>query len=103
MFMRIFPSRKFRFACIGAITLSTAWILMTILAGLLVCNPPEKNWNPDAPGYCGNQTAAFVAVGVVDVLNEICLLVLPLPMLFKLHLSQRYRVALSCVFSTGVM
>ncbi|KAI0536193.1 hypothetical protein GGR58DRAFT_403915 [Xylaria digitata] len=103
IFMRIFPSRKFRLACIVVISLSTAWMLRTILVDLLVCNPPEKNWNSDAPRYCGNQTATFVAVGVMDATNEICLFVLPLPMLFKLHLSRRYRVTLACAFSTGVM
>lgn len=75
-----------------------------LLTGLLVCRPIEMNWNPDVPGgSCGNQYVGFGVVAAVDIINELCLMILPIPSLYKLHMSRRYKIALGCVFCTGIM
>lgn len=103
MLMRIFVTRKVKIAGNLLIVLSSIWILLTILVGLLLCRPIEKNWNPAANGSCGDQYAGFAVVAAIDIFNELCLLVLPIPSLYKLQVRRRYKVALVAVFCTGVV
>ncbi|KAI0405459.1 hypothetical protein F4802DRAFT_185863 [Xylaria palmicola] len=103
MLMRIFVTRSVRMAGIAILTLSIIWIIFTILVGLLLCRPIEKNWNPAAHGTCGNQYAGFGAVAGLDILNELALVILPIPSVWGLQLDRRYKVALAGVFGAGVM
>ena len=84
--------------------LATSWAIMTILIGLLICRPLSMNWNPLTPGgKCGNQTAAFAAVGVVDLLTDLLILVLPLPMVVRLQVSRANKIGLVAIFGAGVL
>lgn len=104
MLMRIFITPQFRLVAFCVMALSFMWMVMTILAGLLLCHPIKMNWDPQTPGgRCGNQYAAFVTVAAVDVFNEILLLLLPLPMVLNLHIGRRYKIGLACVFCSGIL
>ncbi|KAI0596110.1 hypothetical protein F4775DRAFT_322166 [Biscogniauxia sp. FL1348] len=103
MLMRIFPTRKLRIASYFLIALSTLWMILTILVGLLLCRPIEKNWYPGADGTCGNQFVGFGVVAAVDIVNELCLIILPIPSVLRLHIGKRYKVALAAVFSSGII
>ncbi|KAI1097856.1 hypothetical protein F4804DRAFT_326346 [Jackrogersella minutella] len=103
MLMRIFVTRRVRIAGSFIIFISALWIVLTILVGLLLCKPIQQNWNMNAGGTCGNQYAGFGVVAAVDIFNEICLLILPIPSVLNLHIHNRYKVALAGVFGTGIM
>ena len=85
-------------------TLSIAWALMTILIGFLLCLPVDYNWNllPTA-GHCGNQRSAYAAVGFVDIFSDAAILILPQPMIWKLHLPKTTRIALTGILCLGVL
>lgn len=77
---------------------------MTILIGILICQPVEMNWNPQTPGgHCGNQNAAYSAVGVVDIVVDFAILLLPIPTVLKLQLPTANRIGLMFVFSFGIL
>ncbi len=52
---------------------------MTILIGLLVCRPIEKNWDPTAVGTCGDQIAAYTAVSIYNVVVDVVMCLMPIP------------------------
>ncbi|KAK8107070.1 uncharacterized protein PG998_009083, partial [Apiospora kogelbergensis] len=104
MLKRIFITREFAIAANIVMAFTLAWALMTILMGLLICHPVEMNWNPFTPGgRCGDQVAAFGAIGIVDMINELAILALPIPMVLQLRMPFRYKAALFCVFGAGVL
>lgn len=104
MLKRIFITREFAIAANIVMAFTLAWALMTILMGLLICHPVEMNWNPFTPGgRCGDQVAAFGAIGIVDMINELAILALPIPMVLQLMMPFRYKAALFCVFGAGVL
>lgn len=79
-------------------------MLQTILVGIVICRPTEMNWNPWTPGgWCGNEMAAFASVGAVDVINELCILILPIPYICKLQMKTRYKLGLGCIFGAGIV
>ncbi|KAI0159690.1 hypothetical protein GGR57DRAFT_458354 [Xylariaceae sp. FL1272] len=104
MIMRIFPARHVRIGGITLIVLSALWMLHPLFTGLLLCTPIEANWNPTTPGAeCGNQYIGYGVVAGIDILNELALLILPIPSLLGIHLNTRYKVALLGVFGTGLI
>ncbi|KAI0385918.1 hypothetical protein F5Y04DRAFT_160013 [Hypomontagnella monticulosa] len=104
MFMNIFFSRRFRLAAMVTIAFTITWMFLTLLLELFVCHPIEKNWNfRSTIGHCGDQRAAFASVGVVDILTQLTILMLPLPTIVKLEMEWRYKIVTACVFSIGIL
>ncbi|TEA15717.1 Satratoxin biosynthesis SC1 cluster protein 4 [Colletotrichum sidae] len=104
MLQRIFFVRPFKIAAWVAMGLAAAWMLMTILIGLLICRPIAMQWDPTIPGgECGDQTTAFAAVVVVDIIVDVFIFVLPIPMVLKLQVSRAHRIALMGIFGAGIL
>lgn len=79
-----------------------AYCLMVVLIAFLLCQPLAFNWDPTIPGgRCGDQNSAFLASGVLNLIIDILVIVLPLPMLWNLHMATHKRVGLMLMFSTG--
>ncbi|KAL9060209.1 MAG: hypothetical protein Q9162_000823 [Coniocarpon cinnabarinum] len=94
----IFPMRPFRIACLCLGILSGCWAIITILVGYLACNPLAYNWDPHIKGHCGNLVAAWTFIGVMDVVIDASIFVLPFPMLMKLKMRTGRKLAVSSVF-----
>ncbi len=104
MLIRIFFIRPFKIAAYLVMGLCTAWAIMTILIAFLLCLPLDYNWNLlPTTGHCGNQTSAYTAVGVVDILTDVLILLLPLPMIWRLQVPQANRIALAALLCLGIL
>ncbi|KAF2499359.1 hypothetical protein BU16DRAFT_523853 [Lophium mytilinum] len=102
MLARIFFVRPFVIAARVAMGFAAAWGLMTFLIGILICQPIQMNWDPTVKGgKCGNQNAAFTSVGIVDLLTDFFILLLPMPMVVKLQIPRANKIGLVCIFCTG--
>ncbi|PYI25962.1 hypothetical protein BP00DRAFT_357175 [Aspergillus indologenus CBS 114.80] len=94
------PSR-FRYALWVVHGLNIAWSISTILMIFLTCSPIEKNWMPDRPGTCIDTKSLWLGFGTPDLIIDVLVLLLPLPMLWKLHLRLMRRLLLAGVFTCG--
>ncbi|QSZ31556.1 hypothetical protein DSL72_001123 [Monilinia vaccinii-corymbosi] len=103
LLMRIFSTKRFRIAASIVMGLCIAWSMMTILIAFLICRPLDYNWNLKPPGNnCGNQTLAYASVGVVDILTDTCILILPIPMVWNLQMPKLSKALLLCMLGFGV-
>ena len=73
------------------------------VAALLVCRPLEYNWNRTIEGHCYNQSEAFEAVGIVNLLTDFFIFVLPMPVLWGLQLPVGKKIGLTATFGIGLM
>ncbi|KAI3393495.1 hypothetical protein diail_4216 [Diaporthe ilicicola] len=103
MLKRIFAVKPFEIVTWIIIGLQAGWLLMTVLIGFLICRPVQKNWDPTAEGTCGNQIAGYTAVSVVNVIVDVLILLLPLPMVYRLQTKPGYKVGLFAIFSIGMV
>ncbi|KAJ0166102.1 hypothetical protein CTA2_8648 [Colletotrichum tanaceti] len=104
MLQRIFFVRTFKIAAWITTGLCVCWMFFTILIGIFICQPVAMNWDPTTPGgTCGNQNAAFAAVGFFDLVTDLIILVLPIPMVYKLQLRWPHKVALYVIFGAGAL
>ncbi|KAF9241048.1 hypothetical protein CBS147339_4328 [Penicillium roqueforti] len=84
-------------------TIVWAWGLSIILESFLICHPVAFNWNPTLPkGGCGNRNAAFVVAGVLNMVTDLMVMLLPIPYIWKLQLPVGRKIGLSVAFSIGL-
>lgn len=103
MIKRIFFESYHAWIPYSLMVLNFCWMMQTILTGLLLCHPITLNWNPSGRGSCGNQTVAFSAVSIVDIVTDILIISLPAKMLWGLGLKRAYKVAIACMFGAGLV
>lgn len=104
MLLTVFSVKSFRLAGYAVLAICVLWGVMTILVAFLLCRPLGYNWNLLPPsGHCGNQQSAYAAVGITDILTDVMILVLPLPMIWKLQLPLGNKIALAGLLCLGIL
>lgn len=102
LYISIFRVRSFRIAAYVATAVSVCWFVSVFLEEMLLCRPLAFNWDPSIKGgRCANRPAAYLAAGIINLLTDIMVLCLPVPMVWKLQLPTRKKLGLSIVFGVG--
>ena len=103
MYLRLFGvSTPFRYATWAVMTFVTGYLFCNILTLIFGCTPIPKYWKPDDPGHCINLVQADHAYGSMNVVSDLLLFLLPLPMVYQLNLSARDKLGLFLVFMSGI-
>ena len=104
VYLRIFRSKAERvttYVLVGV--LITTW-LSEIIAAFLQCVPFEYQWDKTKPGgHCLNQQDYYRYLLVPNFVTDIVMLILPLPMVWKLNTSIAQKVSLTFIFLIGSM
>ncbi|KFA45570.1 hypothetical protein S40293_06569 [Stachybotrys chartarum IBT 40293] len=102
---RVFPRHAnptwFNAALVVTHVLNVAWFIGIFLANLLMCIPVAKNWDRTLPGYCVRGNAVWIANGSTSVFIDLLILLLPLPKIWSLQMSNSRKSALSIIFALG--
>ncbi|RAL67379.1 hypothetical protein DID88_008135 [Monilinia fructigena] len=83
----------------GAINL--AWTIFVIISGIFQCTPVKKAWKPLLPGHCIDFYAWYIAIAATSFFVDLIILILPMPLLFKLRLSLTRKVCVTLLFLLG--
>ena len=75
----------------------------TILQEFLLCRPFAKTWNPLLPGVCGSTSVTILAEAIINMLSDIAIISLPMPMVWRLQMTLRRSLILTTVFGWGSM
>lgn len=104
LYIRIFRTRSFRMTCYVVHGINAAFGAATVLSACLICQPLSFQWNPSIPGgYCGNQKSLDLFIGVFNLLTDVTVVVLPMPVLWGLQMAVRKKLVLSSMFGLGIM
>lgn len=77
----------------------TAFFFMFIFA----CVPRKKIWNPSIPGKCLDMDPTMIASGVINLVSDLAILVVPLLSISSLQMPTRRKVGVSAIFATGAL
>jgi len=104
LYVRIFVIRPFCIAAYILMAVVVVWWMSVILEEFLLCRPFAFNWDPTIQGgVCGNREAAYLAAGIINLCTDVIILCLPMPMVWRLKLPRRNKIALSIVFGVGFL
>lgn len=103
LYLRIFNEKKYRNACYAIMGLVILVALADIVATFTECIPISKLWDPSIDGHCANIGQLYRLGTLPNVVIDLLMLVLPLPVVWKLHVSRQVRIGLTVTFLTGSM
>ncbi|KUJ17703.1 uncharacterized protein LY89DRAFT_781852 [Mollisia scopiformis] len=82
-------------------SLCIAWPLAMIPMNLFNCSPVRRLWQPWLPGHCMTQFEIYMISGATSVFVDLCVLILPLPKIYLLHMDLRKRFMVGLAFLAG--
>ncbi|KAF2678721.1 hypothetical protein K458DRAFT_316154, partial [Lentithecium fluviatile CBS 122367] len=87
---------------VGALTMS--YWLATVITALTICRPFAYNWNKfTITGHCGDLVAYYLSTAMMNLLIDVVIVALPLPILWGLQMNIARNISLTFVFSLGAL
>lgn len=104
-YARVFSvnNSRFKYALWVVHAMNAAWLLAILLSVTFMCNPIQRAWQPALPGTCLNTGILWTGSGVTSLIIDVIILVMPLPMLWKLQMKTISKIQIIGVFMCGYL
>ncbi|KAL4797004.1 hypothetical protein BDV19DRAFT_377751 [Aspergillus venezuelensis] len=102
LYYRIFPKPHFRRVVILTAVFVVMWLTAMELVLGFQCRPIQRFWDLDVDGECFNLVAFSYFTNITNLVTDLWILVLPLPIIMRLHISRDKKIGLSLLFSVGL-
>lgn len=101
-YARVFPGVRFRRYLYGLGAVVALWWIACQFTTIFECTPIHFFWtqNPTT-GHCINVKSYFIGQAIPNIITDIFIMALPLPLIWKLNLPQKQKFALSGIFLLG--
>ncbi|KAF2490215.1 hypothetical protein BU16DRAFT_470007, partial [Lophium mytilinum] len=100
LYIVTFPTRTVRRLCYSLMVASTLYYLLVIFKALILCNATQLAWNNRS--HCSKHLMPiYIAVGTINVVIDVIVVALPMPILWKLQLPWSRKIGLFAMFSLG--
>jgi hypothetical protein len=100
-YTKLFPQPWLQRICHLQIAILALFIIAQIVPMLAICQPFESIYDFSIPGKCGNIAGFWLSVSILAVLFGLACVLTPMPVVWKLQLSQEKRVKLTVLFGLG--
>ncbi|KAH7119235.1 hypothetical protein EDB81DRAFT_952604 [Dactylonectria macrodidyma] len=100
---RIFSSTSAQHLFTGLIVWLSIYGLFCLLSSIITCWPVAKYWDNTISGGCIDRSKLHYVFAGFNIINDIALLVAPLPFLTNLHIARRAKLVLIGVFGCGCL
>jgi hypothetical protein len=102
-YKRIFVSPTVQRVCKFALVFMILMAISFPLTLALSCIPVPRFWDSTIPGTCIDQNKADPIMGAFNILSDIFLLILPMPLVKSLQLPRKQRMMLYGVFGLSIL
>lgn len=105
LYIRLFIQRWFLITCWTSVGIVVAFTVGTVMSSIFQCTPIEFAFNKTLPGggHCLSLPAFWYANAAFNILSDLVLIGLPIPIIFKLQLPLKSKIALCGVFAVGIL
>lgn len=109
LYFRLFsPNPKARIAIWLGIVLISVFYIITVILDLVQCIPrkgDEGRWlGEKARTRCGQPSLNIsTAQGVVSAVSDVYILIIPLRLVWSLHVTTKRKIGVSVIFLTGLL
>ncbi|KAJ5176254.1 uncharacterized protein N7482_002131 [Penicillium canariense] len=102
-YVQAFTTKIFRYFAYGAMTIVCLFFIGSITTTLTLCRPIASNWDKSIHGKCGDEATAMLAAAAFNMALDIGIVVLPLPVIWGLHMSTQKKAAVMATFTLSLM
>ena len=105
LYLRIFGiNQRFRRIAYGLLVIAVAWGTSLTIGAIFQCKPIAAAYDPlISHKSCIKVRDYFVVTSILNVLIDVAILVLPLPLLWQLQLSTSRKLTLSVILTLGIL
>lgn len=82
---------------------STVYFISVVVEGFALCSPVQFNWDKSIDGECYNQNTAYLAAGIMNLIVDVIIVILPMPQLFRLKMPFARRLGIASMFGLGAL
>lgn len=79
------------------------WFVICVIMSIAGCQPVSYFWNKLQTGRCINEVDFFRGNGITNMMLDFLVLVLPLPMVWRLDLKLRQKLVVTGIFMLGIL
>lgn len=102
LYKEVFPTKAVRYGSLTLIFIVVANELQSIVGDLLFCRPIQAAWDLTLDRHCGNILKAEISSAIINMILDLVVTFLPLPVIWQLQLPQHKKWALTGAFSVGI-
>ncbi|KAF2969065.1 hypothetical protein GQX73_g4493 [Xylaria multiplex] len=105
-YRRIFRGKAFSIASLILLVLISGWGISFFFATLLECIPIPQVWKtlygtPEHDKYCYQYVSMFKATAISNMIVDVAILSVPIPIVWNLKVSTKQKLAISGIFLLG--
>lgn len=102
LYKRLFPMRWVQISVWVLAGILVCGSIANTIVSLAACEPFAANFDLKIPGAkCIDKEAFYVWTSVPNIVTDVVMLALPLPIVWKLHNTKRIKIALTFTFLVG--
>lgn len=102
LYARVFNSkRSFRITLWALGALITIWWIVLLVVPWTFCHPARKTIDPLIKGTCREGSSWYLATALINALLDMVILILPMPLIWKLRINFRKKILVSVAFVFG--
>lgn len=107
-YRRVFRGKTFALVSIGLIICICVWGVAFFFATLFECMPIAQIWTslygtPEHEHYCYNYLPMFQGTAITNMAIDVLILTVPMPMVWRLQMPTRQKLAVSSFFLLGAL
>ena len=80
-----------------------AFGVSVVTGTFVICRPISRLWNHLQPGACGNMVDFLVAISGCNAATDLIIIILPMPLVWRLQMATRKKIELTFIFALGFM
>ncbi len=103
LYKRLFPVRPFVVVLYITGAFVAAYSLTAAMVNLLQCLPVNSVWNPAVKPRCVNLGLELLIFSSINVVTDFVILVLPMPLVWRLHTTTARKAQVSGLFLLGAL
>lgn len=80
-----------------------AYGIAAILADIFLCTPVSYFWDKTIKGHCLNFTAVYFSNASFNIISDLVIMIIPIPVLKSLQLPIRQKIGLMLIFGVAAL
>ena len=105
-YARLFPTRRFKVAVYAVSAYVLAWWVSAFFVTIFQCRLISDNWGTEPAQLSGcipGILAFYQAIAFLNMIGDVLVLALPIPVVAKLHMPLNHRAVLLGIFLSGAL
>lgn len=103
LYKRLFPTRLYQIILHIALVCVIITGLWMVFSAFFFCVPVRAFWDPRAPQNCLPKRVVWCLNASIQIVSDLIIVILPMPVLTQLRLPRRQKFALVLVFALGLL